>query len=334
MDQTRRCAIIANEDRYDDQKRGSMTDVFFDPPRNDEAWRKMIYDGDIIGLSPTPEMLALVEHTRSMIEDAFAPLDPQRAHESLAVERCVEILSVLKPSYIHHPSTKELIKAVLSALGCSADKTYQDVPRLRCAFPKDYLTTGIAYAHHPHRDTWYSAPMCQFNWWAPMYEFVSENGMAFHPRYWNRGVKNGSHDFNYYRWNAESRKNAAQHISRDTRVQPHAEEPLELEPDVRFVVPPGGIIVFSGAQLHSTVPNTTQIVRWSIDFRTVNIDDVTSKRGAPNTDSASTGTSLRDFLRVADFSPIPEEIVAAYDDGVPKGGVAVFKPEMTGAAES
>jgi hypothetical protein len=309
-----------------------MTCVFYDPQRSDEAWRQMIYDGGIIILSPPSEMLALVEHTRGMIEDAFAPLDPQRAHERLTVEHCVEILSKLKPSYIHHPRTKELIREVLSSFGCSREKTYQDVPRLRCAFPKNYLTTGIAYAHHPHRDTWYSAPMCQFNWWAPIYEFVAENGMAFHPRYWDRGVKNGSRDFNYYRWNAESRKNAAQHIGHDTRVQPHAEEPLELKPEIRFIVPPGGVIVFSGAQLHSTVPNTTDMVRWSIDFRTVNIDDVAGKRGAPNSDSAATGTSLRDFLRVADFAPIPEEIIAAYDDGVPEGGIAVFRPGVTSAS--
>jgi len=76
-------------------------------------------------------------------------------------------------------------------------------------------------------------------------------------------------------------------------------------------------------------------VRWSIDFRTVNVDDLASKRGAPNVDSASTGTSLRDFLRVADLASIPEDIVAAYDDdGVPVGGVAVFKPEISGAAAS
>jgi hypothetical protein len=303
-----------------------MTGVFFDPPRNDEAWRATVYDGGIIILSPSAEMLALVEHTRNMVEEAFAPLDPRRAHESLSVAKCVEILTRLKPSYIHHPRTKELLRHVLGAFACPPDKTYQDVPRLRCAFPSYYLTSGIAYAHHPHRDTWYSAPMCQFNWWAPIYEFVAENGMAFHPRYWNRGVRNGSRDFNYYRWNAEGRKNAAQHIGRDTRVQPHAEEELELEPEVRFVVPPGGIIVFSGAQLHSTVPNTTNMVRWSIDFRTVNLDDVIGKRGAPNADSASTGTSLRDFLRVADFAPMPEGVVAQYDDGVPQGGVAVYKP--------
>src|SRR2546422_10651745 len=107
-----------------------MTGVFFDPLRIDEAWRDTIYKGGIIILSPTPEMLALVEHARSMIEDAFAPLDPPRAHESLAVERCVEILTTLKPGFIHHPRTKELIQSVLNAFGCSSGNTYQDVPRL------------------------------------------------------------------------------------------------------------------------------------------------------------------------------------------------------------
>lgn len=309
-----------------------MVGIFVDAPASDEDWRSKIYDGQIIILSPTPEMRAVVEHTRSMVEAAFAPLDPQRAHETLPVEKTVEILTKLKPGYIHHPRTKELIQRALAAFGCSLEKTYQDVPRLRCAFPSHYLTTGIAYAHHPHRDTWYSAPSCQFNWWAPIYDFVAENGMAFHPRYWARPIQNGSRDFNYYRWNAESRKNAAQHIGRDTRVQPHAEEPLELEPEMRFVVPPGGVIVFSGAQLHSTVPNTTDKVRWSIDFRTVNIDDVSRGRGAPNADSASTGTSLRDFLRVADLAPMSEDVVARYDDGVPQGGLAVYRPENAASA--
>jgi hypothetical protein len=303
-----------------------VTAIYFDPAKNDKIWRDEIYAGNIIILSPTPKMLELIKHARMMIETAYAPIDPQRAHQDLAVEQCVEILSRLKPSFIHDPRTNELIARVLRVFGCSPEKTYQDVPRLRCAFPSYYLTTGIAYAHHPHRDTWYSAPMCQLNWWAPIYEFVFDNGMAFHPQYWNRPVKNGSHDFNYYRWNADGRKNASRHIGHDTRVQPHAEEPLELEPQMGFVVPPGGVIVFSGAQLHSTVTNTTNTVRWSIDFRTVNVDDVAAKRGAPNVDSASTGTSLRDFRRITDLSNVSEHIVAAYDDGVPEGGVTRFNP--------
>ena len=71
--------------------------------------------------------------------------------------------------------------------------------------------------------------------------------MAFHPRYWAQSIKNGSSGFNYYKWNTDGRKNAAQHINKDTRVQPHAEEPLELEPQIRIVCSCGDRAVFGGA---------------------------------------------------------------------------------------
>ena len=60
-----------------------------------------------------------------------------------------------------------------------------------------------------HRDTWWSAPLAQLNWWMPIYEFESESSMAFHPPYWSVGVENHSEDFNYYEWNAVGRAQAA-----------------------------------------------------------------------------------------------------------------------------
>jgi hypothetical protein len=78
------------------------------------------------------------------------------------------------------------------------------------------------------------------------------------------------------------------------------------------VTPPGGTLVFSAAHLHSTVPNTTDKTRFSIDFRTVNIDDLIEGVGAPNVDSACTGTTLRDFLRASDLAPLPEELIERY----------------------
>ena len=39
--------------------------------------------------------------------------------------------------------------------------------------------------------------MCQINWWMPIYPIVSENAMAFHPRYWSQAVRNGSAEYNY-----------------------------------------------------------------------------------------------------------------------------------------
>lgn len=307
-------------------------DVSFDPSYGDEERRRRVYQGEILILAPRPTSLALVEHARRMIAAAVAPHDPQSAHQDLAVEQTVDILARLKPAFIHHPATKHLLQQTLLDFGCDRDRTYQDVPRLRAAYPAEYLTTGIAYANHPHRDTWYAAPACQFNWWMPIYDFDANQGMAFHPRYWSRTTRNTSRDFNYYRWNADGRKNAAQHIKSDTRVQPHAEEPIELEPEVRFVVPAGGIILFSAAHLHSTVRNLTSMTRWSIDFRTVNVDDLARHRGADNADSASTGTSIRDFQRVADFSAMPEAIIAMHENADVADGVAVFTPDTAAVA--
>lgn len=265
----------------------------------------------------------MCEFAREMIQEAFGAVDPVTAQHHMPVERYAAILAELKPKFIHHPRSKECIQDILKELDCDLKETYFDVPRMRTATSDDYLTTGIAYAFHPHRDTWYSAPMCQLNWWLPIYEIESGNAMAFHPRYWDQPVRNGSSGYNYQEWVRTSRFNAAQHVKADTRKQPHAEEPIELDPQVRIVPPVGGIIVFSAAQMHSTVPNATGRTRFSIDFRTVHLDDVVALKGAPNVDSACTGTTMNDYLRGTDLSHISDEITAQYMTGQPQRAAVV-----------
>jgi hypothetical protein len=303
-----------------------MNTVFFDAAVTDDVRRRQLFNGQLFVYAPRPSSSALCEFGREMAEEAFAPLDPREAQDALEVEQYVAILADLKPKFIHHPKSKQLIQQMLTEFGCDLDRTYFDVPRMRTATHGGYLTAGLAYAFHPHRDTWYSAPMCQLNWWLPIYDIESENCLAIHPKYWKQGVLNGSSGYNYYEWNKESRRTAAQHIKTDTRKQPHAEEPLELEPQLRIVCPAGGLIVFSAAQMHSTVPNSSGVTRFSIDFRTVHLDDVATRTGAANVDSASTGTVLRDFLRGTDLTHIPDELVALYDDGTPTSGELVFQP--------
>jgi len=292
--------------------------VFFDSHLSDPLRRQQLYNGRIFVFSPRDSSRALCEFAREMIEEAFGRKDPRAVQYSMPVEEFVSICAPLKPAFIHHPTTLKLIKNVVEEFGCGLDDTYIDVPRLRMVTHGGYLTSGVGYAHHPHRDTWYSAPMCQLNWWLPIYHFDAESSMAFHTRYWDQSIKNGSREFNYYQWNADGRKNAAKHVNSDTRVQPHAEQLLELEPQIRVVCPPGGIVLFSAAQLHSTVPNSSGFTRYSIDFRTVNFDDVVAGRGALNIDSAPTGTSLRDFRRTADLVQIPDAVVRIHDRRPPR----------------
>jgi hypothetical protein len=303
-----------------------MDTVFFDSPVDDETRRQRLFRGQVFIFSPRRSALALIEFARTMIREAFGSKDPLTAQYEMSVEEYVALVAPLKPAFIHHPETMKLLRAVVEEAGCNLDDTYVDVPRLRMVTSDAYLTSGVGYAHHLHRDTWYSAPLAQLNWWIPLYDFESESSMAFHPRYWAEAVENGSADFNYYEWNSQGRKQAAQHIKSDTRKQPKAKQELALDPQVRIVCPPGGIILFSAAQMHSTVPNTSGKTRYSLDFRTVNIRDLASDEGAPNVDSSPTGTSLRDFVRGRDFAAMPEDMVQQYDLGPKVEGELVFKP--------
>lgn len=303
-----------------------MYTVYVDPQMTDDERRERLYDGDIFVLSPTSETLAYVDFTREMVAEAFGDLDPETAQHEMPVEEYAALLADLKPRFIHHPESKRHLTAILTALGCDNEQVYFDVPRLRTSTSDDYLTTGIAFAFHPHRDTWYSAPLCQLNWWMPVFDIQPNNCMAFHPMYWRNGVANGSADYNYQEWNATSRKIAAQMIGVDTRKQPTPEEPVQLEPQMKVVCPVGGIVLFSGSQLHSSVPNDSGKTRFSIDFRTVHLGDARAERGAPNVDTRCTGTTMGDYLRLSDQTHLPDDVIEQYMPGHPQPVLADGAP--------
>jgi len=307
-----------------------MTIVFSNPDLTDEQRRHRLYDGHVLVYPASRASLAFIEHAQRMIADAFGSVDPQTAQYELQGGDFAALLAELKPKFIHHPESKRLIRELLSEFGCDLDTTYFDVPRLRTSTSNGYLDSGISYAFHPHRDTWYSAPFSQLNWWIPIFPVVPQNVMAFHPRYWSNPLRNGSRRYDYYEWNRTSRQSAAQHIKTDTRDQPKPEEPVELDPQVRVVPEAGGVMMFSGNQLHSTVPNDSGRTRFSIDFRTVDFGDVVSRREAPNVDSECTGTTLRDFLRARDFERIAEDVALTYEGGSPNRPPAAFTPAPHG----
>jgi len=101
---------------------------------------------------------------------------------------------------------------------------------------------------------------------------------------------------------------------------------VEMNPQIRLVPPVGGMILFSGAQLHSSVPNTSGVTRYSIDFRTVHLGDAAARRGAKNVDAACTGTTMRDYLRISDLSHLPDEVIRLHDDGTADKGKVLYRP--------
>jgi hypothetical protein len=290
-----------------------MGTIYFDFSGTEEARRGSLYNGDLHLLQPSEGLDGLAQLASRLAEEAFAPNDPEFAHESMDVKSYVEVLADLKPRFIHHPDAKVLIRQLLTDAGCDVDKTYFDVPRLRTMVCGDYLKAGLALQFHPHRDTWFSAPLQQLNWWLPVYDVAPENTLAFHPSYFGRLVPNSSCEYDYGRWVQTGRQHAATITKTETRAQPRPLEPIDPSSETRVVPPAHGAIIFSAAQLHATVPNTSARTRFSVDFRTVNVVDLAEGVGAPNIDSACTGTTLRDFIRASDLAPLPEAIIAAYE---------------------
>lgn len=300
---------------------------------SDDSRRRAIYNGHLFVYSQRAPVLRFARFAQEMIREAFDPLDPETAQFELPVAPFAEILGELKPRFIHHARSNEHVRDILCDLGCDPNATYLDLPRLRSSTADNYLTTGIAYAWHPHRDTWYSAPPCQINFWLPVFEIESSNAMAFHPHYWNRGVDNSSREYNYYVWNKLHRgPDVAKMLTADPRPLPRATAMVEPEPELRLLCPVGGLLLFSGAQTHSTVPNRSGKTRFSIDFRSVHATDARERLGAPRCDESCTGTTMRDYLRACDLSRLPDEIIAMYDDGTVGDGLVIYRSVVASAA--
>ena len=115
-------------------------------------------------------------------------------------------------------------------------------------------------------------------------------------------------------------------MKEDPRPLPRSLEPVNLDPQIRLLPPLGGLLVFSGAQMHSSVPNTSGRTRFSVDFRSVHRRDATLRLGARRCDEECTGTTMRDYLRCTDLTRIPEEVVAMYDDDTAATGELIYRP--------
>jgi hypothetical protein len=305
-----------------------MGTILVDPELGDVERRQALFGGTLLSYTPRSSSTALCGLAWEMISDAFGSIDPHEAQDVLPVEEFARVIGPMKTDFTHETRSKELITALLVDLGCDPDETYFDIPRLRVVSHSDYLTAGVGYAYQPHRDIWYAAPPCQINWWLPINSIGSMSALAFHPQWWDQPVPNTSGGFDTYEWNATGRADAAKHVKTDTRNHPVPSEAIDLTNDLRIVGPPGSLLVFSGAQLHSTVPNTSGRTRYSIDFRTVNLRDLVDGVGAKEIDDASTGTTARDFLRISDLTRLPDDVVEIYDVGSTRSGPLIFDPSV------
>jgi hypothetical protein len=246
-----------------------------------------------------------------LIGEAFGDLDPQRAQFDVDIEEFVRRVGPMKSRFTNDDRTKELVRDLVIAMGSDPETTYFDLPRLRVVPCDAYLTAGVSYAYKAHRDTWYAHPPVLVNYWVPVYDCVGDNVMSMWTGYWDRPVRNSSAGFDYDRWVSEQRFKAASNIAVENRPHPLPLEPIDPVCEMRIAGNAGDIMLFSTCHLHSTAPNISGVTRFSYDLRTLDINDLIQGRGPRNPDGQATGTTVGDFLRVADLAPIEPRLTAS-----------------------
>jgi len=214
----------------------------------------------------------------------------------------------LQRQYRKHLPARSLFFAALAHIGVDLPRTCWDWLQLRV------LPHGDAHASQRtarldfHRDTWSSNVYAQTNWWTPIYPITADRTIAFYPAYWSGPLPNTSGSWDLEDIRARQKGGAPDAAS--IPVVPEPCEPVDTSAELRMVIEPGDLVCFSGAHLHAGVPNQTGAARFSVEVRTVNIDDVVSGRGAPNMDGAAPRVALEWFRRVEDGRP-PRQFIAS-----------------------
>lgn len=275
-----------------------------------EAIRKAVYAGDLLRIPATPESLALVENAKQTLLQAFAealgPLeDIQKIHEQCSPEHLYHVMMGVRKTISDPERSRHFISTLTQPFGLNLEGTVFDVMRLRW---NAHQETFDEYAVHTmvHRDTWYANPQCQLNWWIPLFDVTEAQTFRFFTNYFNQPIENTSGHFDYEHWSREAGFQTQKH------VYAHQYPTSTIRPDAANVTGiscrAGDILVFSGAHLHQTVHNQTGLTRFSIDFRTVDLEDKQQGVGAPNVDNASKGDTTAEYWPLASHVQIGSQV--------------------------
>ncbi len=248
------------------------------PPKDSDI-RQSIYAGDIYILPPTDIRLRLCAVIHRMLVQVLSD-DVQTVHTRQDDRKTLENLSTVKGELETNTDYRLATKSILNELGMTVKDYALDVPRLRANIPMGHKNEEAEIAYATHRDTWYSNPKSQINFWMPIFDTTDKQSFAFYPDYFDKPVENNSAEFDYDSWIAHG----------------HPTTHETLSNPISFAAPAGSLVMFSAAHLHQGLAHDENTIRYSIDFRTVHRGDFEKDIGAPDPDNDSAPHAFQDYL--------------------------------------
>lgn len=255
-----------------------------------------VYAGEIIVFRGFAAVATLVERLRAHCEHNLGS-DPEHVHERLAEADVNAAAEALRQAVFADEAVAAALNAAFDAVGVDLDATWGDGLKQRVQMAQSASGARMVSPLGAHRDTWGSNIMAQTNWWAPVYPVTPERTIALFPGWFDRPVANDSDGWDFRELIRRMREQGPEP---DYPLLPLATEPPPWADAVPLAPEPGDLVCFSGAHLHASVPNATGRTRLSCEIRTVNGDDATAGRGAPNVDGRPVRTTWQLFKRLTD----------------------------------
>lgn len=272
-----------------------------DRPASSAALRQALYDGDLFRLPATSA-------SRRLVADAVACLKAElgdqmrEAQFGFSEEEYFQRIGRLRKHLYTDANFHSHVRALLTEQGFDSTRCAFDPMRLRVVTHKGYENPRAAPIYYAHRDTWYAHSQAEITWWIPLHDVTVEETFVFYPDWFSQPVPNNSEQFDYDAWtrNGPSLRIGWQDRNHGaTHLYPGLTGAFELGREVSFAASAGEIVIFAGSHFHQTRKNGTGRTRFSLDFRTVDLDDHAAEIGAPNVDNRSTGSALVDYLQLA-----------------------------------
>lgn len=250
-------------------------------PLDEAARTQRTYGGAILVFRQVAAIERLVARLRDLAQ-AELGCDPGETHRHYPEPAAqAAAAQALRDAVGRDAPARGLLQEGLHEVGVDLDATFGDVLKLRLQPPAADQDSALVAPLAAHRDTWGSNVMAQANWWAPVLPVTANRTMALFPHLFRAAVANDSAS-----WDLEDFL-AARRAGRPYPMLPRATESPAWATAVPLVIAPGDLLCFSGAHLHASVPNTTDLTRLSMEWRTVNGSDARAGRGAPDVDHAA-----------------------------------------------
>ncbi len=267
-----------------------------------ERLRKAIYRGEIFLLPKRQSSKRLVE---SILVHVVAELGPKykTAQFEMSEGEFLARVAKIKTKVLQDLRLLRMTARLLESLNFESRLTNIEGIRLRAVGSGFHASSKALDGYALHRDTWYANSASQINWWIPLDDLKEDETFYFLPEYFSCPVLNNSADFNYDNWIEEVGfgKSMLHRSDVPSSSYPAVTEQLETASKVGFACQAGDILLFSGAHLHGTCFNNSGRTRFSIDFRTVHVNDYRAGLGAVNVDNSSRGTAMQDYKLIDSY---------------------------------